>query len=181
VSMGQATRQSHRLWRRSRILGPGNNPNVPDTGQKCSFLYWVLNVRILFSLFAAIATLFSQFSSVILKQLALGFEWDFNIFTKSGEPTKYLGRALGLKNFDNYEQFTFSGHFTHSSKLNQSFQKFEERGSLTSTLSQRLCWFLFPSGSLSFLNFLKFLSPRPVLSTLHLVFLLPWLLWSEPN
>ena len=126
--------------------------------KKCSFLYWVLNVRILFSLFATIATLFSQFSSVILKQLALGFGWDFNIFTKSGEPTKYLGRALGLKNFDNYEQFTFSGHFTHSSKLNQSFQKFEERGSLTSTLSQRLCWFLFPSGSLSFLNFLKFLS-----------------------
>lgn len=37
---------------------------------------------------------------MILRQLALGFEWDFNIFTKSEEPAKYLGRALGLKNFD---------------------------------------------------------------------------------
>ena len=55
---------------------------------------------VLFSLFASIATLFSLSSSMILRQLALGFEWDFNIFTKSEEPAKYLGRALGLKNFD---------------------------------------------------------------------------------
>lgn len=44
---------------------------------------------------------------MILKQLALGFEWDFNIFTKSGDPSKYLGRALGLKNVDNYEQLIY--------------------------------------------------------------------------
>lgn len=44
---------------------------------------------------------------MILRQLALGFEWDFNIFTKSEEPAKYLGRALGLKNFDNYEQLIY--------------------------------------------------------------------------